>query len=693
MTDSDNGDATNTATSGAFDLWREAINLSIKKYSDYKAFAEERGLSTEDAVKQRDEAFKEFTDYQLAGIDPQSTEGFGMRNALSFTHDICPDPWRAAFIMWATQSPELQTLIDTAKANPKSFSYHKFIGDVCDAFGKELDAPGAHRVESPYFKAQKSPRQVIYKTRLADGTWRDITQEDLVALARKEGGPHIVHSANHAFLDNQKFDLDMLQDDFSKLFDGSRLPVTKAEPTKDSGHLSAWNKDALGPNDTITVFATNTRENRFLNLGQLFHRLDEVATHKDDAENDKFLHVSPIAEDMVETLLKSIVVDEDIGRIKLDKDASGKPIFFDQSSDKPITLRDDALDIIRRQRYRGFSKGGNDFRDGMRLLVHTLDNKSAVILPNDTSIRDLIDNMSVIVFGLNEKPMAEYYRKHGVNVPIISSKNDITAPPTVRYEPNEPAYNYEGGAKRDDAGNFLDDGHSPTYSVNGMLADWRIRDLLRMHGAISQGQAAITDVNFIQRDEGGYHPNALALEVAHGTSDAMMDKVIAPFNDALNAAGLSGVTIEHVKGKQSRNRYELQGDGLVTPENIKKIQTVLGSLCIQHVPKKQVTSKDKAEAALQEAAAQQEVTEKESEQIKDRPEMPLWVSQSTAYGKMSLMRRYLLDEHHRDPEKRITPSQVVEKATLEPYVHLHNDRGLRQHNRIAPPTNGEKQIR
>jgi hypothetical protein len=302
--------------------------------------------------------------------------------------------------------------------------------------------------------------------------------------------------------------------------------------------------------------------------------------------------------------------------------------------------------------------------------------------------------MSVIVFGLNEKPMAEYYRKHGVNVPIISSKNDITAPPTVRYEANEPAYNYEGGAKRDEAGNFLDDGHSPSYSVNGMLADWRVHDLLKMHGAISQGQAAITDVNFVVDADGGYDKNRLAIEVAHGTSDAMMENILDPFNDTLHAKypELSNVVLKRAGNGQSRNRYELQGEGLVAPENIEKIQEVLRSLCIQHVPKRNVTSKDKEEAAAQEAAAKQEVLDKESEQIQGRPQMPLWVSQSAAYGKMSLMRRYLRDESHRDPEKRITPGQVVERVTLEPYIHLHNQRELRNHDRIAQTPTGDRQI-
>ena len=158
--------------------------------------------------------------------------------------------------------------------SPETFSYHGFIGDLCEAYGNAL-AAGPHGVTSPYFKPEAA-EAVQYKARLADGSWQDIKQEDLVALARKPDGPHIVHSANHAFLDNQKLDLDSLQNEFAKLFDGSRLPVPSGIEAADTGHLSTWDVKNLGPNDTITVFATHTQQNRFLNLAQLFHRLDEV---------------------------------------------------------------------------------------------------------------------------------------------------------------------------------------------------------------------------------------------------------------------------------------------------------------------------------------------------------------------------------------------------------------------------------
>lgn len=628
------------------DTWREAININIQSYKDYLKFAKAAALSP--AAASLAQEFPEVVKQHLSGFEDGARAAEDIRNALEFAHDICPDPWRAAFITWCkdNDNTQLPALIAKAKAHPETFSYHGFIGDLCEAFGKDL-TKGEHPVISNFHDAKK-PSEVKYRARRGDGEWEDISQQELVALARKPDGPHIVHSANHAFLDNRKSDLDSLQKAFSDLFDGSRLPVQVAEQPQTTGHLSTWDKGSFGPNDTITVFATHTRENRFLNLAQLFYRLNEVDTKKNNPKDDTFQNVAPIAVDMVETLLKSIVVDRDVENIKADKDASGKPIFFKES----ITLRPDAIDIIRRQRYRGFSKGGNDFRDGMRLLVHALDardadNKKIVHFSDETtSIEDLISNMSVIVFGLNEKPMADYYRQHGVHVPIISSKNDITAPPSVRHEADEPSYSYTGGTKNGD------DGHSPTYSVDGMLADWRIRDLLKMHGAVSQVQAAITDVNFVREADGGYNQNALTLEVAHGTTDAMMDKVIEPLNAAMHKAGLSGVEVKHVGDNQGRDRYQLHGEGLVSQENIKAVQMVLRSLCAQHgVNDEQV--------------------------VANRPSMPLWVSQSTAYGKMSLMRRYLADEQ----QGKIEPSAVIDKATITPYVRLANGRDLRDHSR------------
>ena len=262
----------------------------------------------------------------------------------------------------------------------------------------------------------------------------------------------------------------------------------------------------------------------------------------------------------------------DIGKIHASKRDEGKPVFFEG----PITLRPDALDIIRRQRYRGFSKGGNDFRDGMRLLVHTLETKDAngqhaVISPEGFTTKELVSNISMIVFGLNEKPMAKYYRAHGICVPIVSSKQDVTAPPPpFLHEDEEPVYNYKG--------NEAGDGHSPNYAVDGMLANWCTHDLLRMAGAVSQGQAAITDVNLVRAIDGiSYEPNQLRLEVAPGTTDAMMDASIPPLNRALEAAGLQDTTLERRPG-QGRERYFLINNDtstqLATPESIATLQDV-----------------------------------------------------------------------------------------------------------------------
>lgn len=653
-----------------FDTWQQAINESVVSFRDYIKFAKAQDLTA--AADQLKETFPQLVSHHLQGFDAESPVAQDIKNALEFAHDICPDPWRAAFVTWCAdpENKVLPALVAKAKESPETFSYHGFIGDLCEAYGNAL-AAGPHGVTSPYFKPEAA-EAVQYKARLADGSWQDISQADLIALARKPDGPHIVHSANHAFLDTQKLDLDSLQNEFAKLFDGSRLPVPSGIEAADTGHLSTWDVKNLGPNDTITVFATHTQQNRFLNLAQLFHRLDEVDKNQANPQADTFQHAAPIAIDMVETLLKSIVVDGDVEKIHAHRNASGKPIFFD----KPVTLRPDAIDIIRRQRYRGFSKGGNDFRDAMRLLVHTLDAKDAgqsplVAMPDGITARDVISNMSVIVFGLNEKPMADYYREHGVNVPIISSKNDITAPPSVKHEADEPAYNYVGGTKNGD------DGHSPTYSVAGMLADWRIHDLLKMHGAISQGQAAITDINFVPTANGAYAPDTLSLEVAHGTSDAMMDRVLPAFTQALHDAELANVEVVRVGDSQGRARYQLQGEGLVSAENIERVQGVLRTLSATH---KANTAKSQPE----------------------HPQIPLWVSEATAYEKISGMKRYLvLEGKDRLKQQTPYPISVIDPASVVERARYMNEKDLREHPRtlrntehprIAITAPGEQQI-
>lgn len=659
-----------TPTFLSFDNWRQAINANVTSRDEYKKLRV--ALKLPEAGKHIGEVFDSVVAEHLSGLAQDAPMAVDIRDALEFGRDICPDPWRAAFITWVRESDEFKAIVARAKAKPKAFTYHKFIGEMCESFGQALSAKGEHAVVSPYYQ-HASPDTVQYKTRLSDGSWKDIRQDELLALARDPKGPQIVYSANHAFLDNQQSDLDGLQDQFSKLFDGSRLPSQPGQPTKDSGHLSTYDAPSLKPSDTITVFATHTRENRFLNLAQLFNRLDEVDRHHDKPQADKFEHVAPIAATTVETLLKSVVVDADVAKIHFGRDAAGKPKFFDES----ITLRDDAVDIIRRQRYRGFSKGGNDFRDAMRLLVHSLDSngKAKVTVPEGFTTNDLISNISMIVFGLNEKPMADYYREHGVRVPMVSSKNDITAPvPPFLHDAAEPVYNYTGSAK--------DDGHSPQYSVNGMLADWRIHDLLRMHGAISQGQAAITDVNFLVNGDGSYHPNVLTLEVAQGTSDSMMQEVVGPLNQALRKAGLKDTTLKCEAGTQGRNRYRLMNNDpevkLVSPDNINKVQSVLRSLSSTH-------------------------KEKTGAKAASRPEMPLWVSEATAYEKISGMSRYLtlqqegkLDQKTPYPVTVIDPASVTARMnyanTAEVRPHPRTQRNLNAHPRIAGPSSDKQQI-
>ena len=635
---------TNTAKLGPnFETWRQAINEHIESSKKYKKLAEMLGLTQ--AAAELEAGFNNVVEEHLRGVD-SPTMARDIRHAIEFSHDICGDPWRAAFASWLKNDPATTSLITQAVHNPDSFSYHGFIGDLTEAFGQALAAKGEHAVISPFYRPD-APDAVQYKTRLADGTWLDISEESLLACMRNSQGPHIVHCANHAFFENENFDLSKLQDAFTTLFKGSRLPVVEEEGHESTGQLSTWDVNALGANDTITIFTTHTRENRFLNLGQLFHRLDAIDRAQAHPEADKFEHVAPIATDMVETLLKSIVVDADISKVHPVKVDGGKPIFFDG----PVTLRPDALEILRRQRYRGFSKGGNDFRDGMRLLVHTLEAKNAdgeplVNSPGGLTTQELISNISIIVFGLNEKPMAQYYRDHGVYVPIVSSKNDIVAPiPPFLHEEREPVFNY--------AGNDAGAGHSPQYAVDGMLADWRIHDLLRMAGAVSQGQAAITDIKLLP-DGDGYNPNTLMLEVAPGTTDAMMVGCIESLNSAMRNAGLRDTTLKRMGGDQRPTRYSLVNNDsateLVSPENIAKVAGVFRSLCAQCGPK----------AAAAPAAP---------------PVTGLWVSQAAAYGKMSLIKRHLLDEQ----QGKHGPDSVIDKASLISYVRADNKRGVRKH--------------
>ncbi len=749
MADSETPDALATPNYNDFDTWRGIIAEQIEagtvddpdvfrdKSKPYKAEASK--LSGAFKAWLKDETYWNGTDHPKL----EGALGNDIKDVLEFANECVFFHWNAAFLSWVMDphNEKFQVLLKEAEAEPDATRYRTFIVKLMEAVGEDM-ARGKSRAEpllhSSYYNEQK-PYQVQYKARMANGEWEDIRQEELFDMLRNPNGPHVVFCANHAFLDSQGPDIDSMGKAFTSLYEGALADSNNPNSPK----ISAWDDaDGLDASKTVMVMATNTAPNRFLNLADLFRRLNEIEANHAHPEDDKFQYVSPIAVQTVATILAASVEEGEQKNIHFLRGPTGKPQF----SHVTLHIRPEAMDSLRRMMFTVFSKGGNDSRDAMRLLVHalhakTVDGKPLVIMPKGIEIPDFVGNISMMVTGLNEEPMDQYYIDQGVLAPIYTNKPDPTAPiPAWRFNPMDPTYNFDGSAK-------VAKGHEPNQSVEGILADWRLRDQQRMAFAGTLGKAAITDINFVPNGNGGYDSNVLSLEVAPGTTDAMMDKALEVFNATL---ARDGVRIERVGTGQGRHRYQLHGEGLVSIDSIEKLSkafqpfsatTVANQTAINAKVAKAVEEGIKARAgelagldrkSEEFAAAQANIAAQVTAQIEKEElavlhdsgvsgvtfvngkilsappaDAPLWISESVTFEKLNAIKDALELEQHKggtknpshyrpmdiaDPAKQVRDIEIINTLGLEGEIHPRVARNLKGHARIATTAPGEQQI-
>lgn len=459
---------------------------------------------------------------------------------LDFTANIMPNPFRAAFMLWALERPYLQnSLQQVAQATQESVHYDQFRGHMLEAFGQDLKAKG----NCPMMADEKNN---TYVTKLSDGSWKALSEEEVAGLIRggAQGGPHVFVTANHAFLETM--------DDLTPITSGYEELI--AEVTKGEAKLVPFDREPKAPGQTILIAATNTRENNFLNLAQLFHRLHEIdEANQKGPQTDQFRYCSPIAKQMVVTLLQSMVQDPS----RIVHDQNGAPPCL-VSGDAPVLLRPDAAEIIRNVQFHGFSKGGNDFRDGMRLLTHTLNRTTAAGQPlfqteiaSHDIVKDIVSNLSVTVQSLNEKPMHPWYKSRGVSVTYFSNRHDtIALPPEIEYTQEDPSVVYHGPTKAN--------GHYPGVIMENLSHPYILQHYRCALASLAQ-KPAIRFVLYQEISEG----HGLVLKTAPGTTDAMVESSLHMLEAAFNKAGLQDsagnpkIKIRRIEGAHGCERYEL----------------------------------------------------------------------------------------------------------------------------------------
>lgn len=747
MADSESPDALATPNYNDFDTWRAIIAEHIEAgtvddpdvYKTSPMRNAQKELSKDFKIWLADETY-------WNGVDrPQlnSAVGKNIKDALEFGNECVFQNWNGTFLSWLMDpnNVKFQKIISEANAKPELATYRRLVADIMRAVGEDLakgKSGNEPLLKSNYYNEQL-PDTVQYKARMANGQWENIDEKDLIDKLRNPKGPHVIFTANHAFLDSKASDIDSIGQAFTSLYEGALVDPNNPNSPK----LSAWDDPAgLDGSKTVMVMATNTAPNRFLNLADLFRRLNEIEAYHDHPEDDTFEHVSPIAVQTVATILAASVEEGEQKNIHFLRGPTGKPQF----SHVTLHIRPEAMDSLRRMMFTVFSKGGNDSRDAMRLLVHalhakTVDGKPLVIMPKGIEIPDFIRNISMMVTGLNEEPMDQYYIDQGVLAPIYTNKPDPTAPiPAWRFNPMDPTYNFDGSAK-------VAKGHEPNQSVEGILADWRLRDQQRMAFAGTLGKAAITDINFVPNGNGGYDPNVLSLEVAPGTTDIMMDKAVEALNDDL---ALNGVRIVRVGTGQGRDRYQLRGEGLVTIDSIEKLSkafqpfaatTIANQTAINAKVAKAVEEGVKARAgeraeldrkSEEYVAAQADITAQVTTQIEKEElaalhdsgvsgvtfvngkilsappaDAPLWVSESVTFEKLNAIKDALELEQHKggtknpshyrpmdiaDPAKQVRDIEIINTLGLEGEIHPRVARNLKGHARITSMAPGEQQI-
>lgn len=466
-----------------------------------------------------------------------------VRGVLDFTSNIFADAFRIpvgnAFHAWLRDEPEaFAKLVHPAAlaANP-AMDADLFRAELYQVFGHRitLDAEGKPTRVSGMFN---DPRNQTYMTKVRgeDGSdaWVILSEDKIARMVADPRGPNVIVTGTHAFYEHMD-DLYPLPDMYEKIAEHAAGVKIKGIDEKP------------GKGDTVMVCATFTRENNVLNLEGLFRRLHHIHQHHDTPQDDCFTHSSPMAVSMVALILKSIVTNPE--RITFPTNTAGvldlapgeKPNFF--LGDGPIHLKPDAAQIVKKLLFNGFSMCGNAQRDGMRMLTHQLDAKGPdgqprVVAPTG-SISDVLANLSVTVSALNEVHMADYYREHGVRVPLLSNNNDSIAPARHNDGTIDPAFHYRGD------GDYF--GHAPAVKLTGIYGNpkkpsWTDADIIDHYRCTHLplvGGAAITALELCHDTATDQHHLVLRLGANSRRLSAQQQQRLQGMLDTLDMVDIS----------------------------------------------------------------------------------------------------------------------------------------------------------
>ncbi|MFZ4540303.1 MAG: hypothetical protein ACOYNL_00655 [Rickettsiales bacterium] len=211
----------------------------------------------------------------------------------------------------------------------------------------------------------------------------------------------------------------------------------------------------IKPGQTLTLYACDVEETPWQNGAALLKRILELKKiAKTGKPEREFREISPGAKRIAKLMLKCMVEDPST----IDVDSPDSIATLAKKREKPITLREDAVEVAHHFQLIGYSKGGNVVSDAVRYLIseltakHRVNGKQTDIFqlheqsPNmngdgrrmgEHNVRNIVRSIAIMALAAVEVGMSDHDIRHGARRDAFNNEDDqISA--HQNYESNPP---------------------------------------------------------------------------------------------------------------------------------------------------------------------------------------------------------------------------------------------------------------
>lgn len=482
-------------------------------------------------------------------------------------------PYPNLFKVWLTQTEEGQAWLRPAKyldavGEPKSPEQLRV--EICEEVGQAMlkrhQELGLGHPESVMHQGGK-PR---YLVETDDEKHTEIDEETLARLVAKNGGPRVVMTGNHCWLEQEKPDISMATSPIHTLMkhatgdvvqQSEKGPVQVNEEFTFTSGGEEVDLDSLGQDSTLLVTLAYTRENNFLNLASLFERLIEVKKDYEGIEEDNFSKVSPASNYFVATLLKTIANNPEV--VNVPEPGQGGPFKFVKEGET-LSLSAAAPGRMRDMICYAFSQGGNTIYDALRVYGHALETEAVKVPQGEEKeifIKQMNASLSATFCGLNEIPLKKNYVDMGLHAALVTGVGDAIA-----VESGLDAHHFNPHL-------IIENGtHLPPAFMQAIMEDPRTRARVMSHSAPLAGadRASVAMMDVVD-------DHTLSFELGPTTHEGKFRRAAEQFKDALLEAGVVNARWESAgfDAESGRRVYHIKADDLFAPEVFEKVDRVI----------------------------------------------------------------------------------------------------------------------